>query len=443
MVQKDASTSTKLSLCMITRNEAMLLKKCLDSTANLVDEIIVVDTGSNDGTKRIAAEAGAKVFHYQWDDDFSGARNHSIKQASGDWILILDADETIAKSDHKKIRSAIKDNQVDGYRLVQRTYGNDLRHADYIARRNDSYRESRDYAGWIPSNLVRLFRNKAGFHYSYRIHEVVEPSIEKLGGIIKDSAIPIHHFTYKKDAAFIEKKIDRYVQMGLKQIKETPEDPKPYREIALVYLEANKFSEAEEILLKAEKFAPADPSIQDCLGTLYLSTQRPALAEQALRKGLLINPKETMMLNKLASARMALGDMEEAQSILQSASTISPNNPRTNNNLGLLYAVTNRPSEAANAFKKTLSMEPKNLYALIHLGMIYVSMNRYPEAHPPLQHAYKIAPNDARVLYHLALTSAALGNLKKAEKFIRAAHKILPEDPAIKKKLNELSRTPS
>ena len=78
---------------MIVKNEEETLPRCLVSVKPVVDEMIVVDTGSTDRTKEIARVFGAKVFDYEWADDFSGARNFSLSKAKGNWILILDADE--------------------------------------------------------------------------------------------------------------------------------------------------------------------------------------------------------------------------------------------------------------------------------------------------------------------------------------------------------------
>ncbi len=89
----------KLSLAMITKNEESKIRRCLESVKNIVDEIIIVDTGSNDKTKDIALEFDAKVYDYKWDDNFANARNYAIRKSSGDWNLILDADEFITNID--------------------------------------------------------------------------------------------------------------------------------------------------------------------------------------------------------------------------------------------------------------------------------------------------------------------------------------------------------
>ena len=83
-----------LSLCMIVRDAERSLAPALASARPFVDEIVVVDTGSRDGTRDVAREFSARLFEFAWCDDFSAARNHSLEQATGDWILWLDADHT-------------------------------------------------------------------------------------------------------------------------------------------------------------------------------------------------------------------------------------------------------------------------------------------------------------------------------------------------------------
>src|SRR5262245_5780920 len=84
-----------VSLCMIVRDEAEVLGRCLSTVADLVDELVIVDTGSRDRTSAIAQEFGARVEPFRWCDDFAAARNHSFSLATCDWILWLDADDVL------------------------------------------------------------------------------------------------------------------------------------------------------------------------------------------------------------------------------------------------------------------------------------------------------------------------------------------------------------
>ncbi|HIG95637.1 TPA: glycosyltransferase family 2 protein, partial [Candidatus Woesearchaeota archaeon] len=99
-----SSPQSRLSLCMIVKDEERFLSACLESVRGLVDEAIIVDTGSSDKTKEIARgfvdQIGGKLLDFVWADNFSAARNESLKYATGDWILVLDADEVIAHRDH-------------------------------------------------------------------------------------------------------------------------------------------------------------------------------------------------------------------------------------------------------------------------------------------------------------------------------------------------------
>ena len=91
-----------ISLCMIVKNEEMHIARCLDSVAELVDEIIVVDTGSADRTVEIVSNYTAKVYSYLWKDDFADARNYSFSKASMDYCMWMDADDILEKAEKNK-----------------------------------------------------------------------------------------------------------------------------------------------------------------------------------------------------------------------------------------------------------------------------------------------------------------------------------------------------
>ena len=96
---KDIEQKNKIkctvSLCMIVKDEELFLRDCLESIKNVIDQIVIVDTGSRDATIDIAKEYKASIYHFKWCDDFSAARQESIKHANCDWILYLDADERL------------------------------------------------------------------------------------------------------------------------------------------------------------------------------------------------------------------------------------------------------------------------------------------------------------------------------------------------------------
>jgi len=161
---------------MIVKDEEASLKECLSPIKDLLDEIIIVDTGSSDRTKDIAKSFTDKVYSFKWSDDFSSARNLSISRASKSWILVLDPDENISKHDLIKIKgilSSCKDKDILGYRLIQNSY----------------------HDGRVISvrGICRVFRNAPEIRFDYPIHETVRESIKKLGGRIGKTGIAIRH----------------------------------------------------------------------------------------------------------------------------------------------------------------------------------------------------------------------------------------------------------
>src|SRR5687767_15152493 len=93
-----------VSLCMIVRNEGHQLAECLAPVAELFDEIVIVDTGSQDNTREVAAGFTPRVIDFVWCDDFSAARNHALRHAQGEWIFWLDADDRLSPTNVEKLR---------------------------------------------------------------------------------------------------------------------------------------------------------------------------------------------------------------------------------------------------------------------------------------------------------------------------------------------------
>ena len=146
-----------VSLCLITRDEEATIGMAIKSVLALVDEVIVVDTGSSDNTRIIAEGYGARVIDVTWSDDFSAARNTALAEASCDWVLVLDAHEFLQPVRPVEFQRLLHDPGIAGYRL----------------QRNSS--ETAEGAEDSPT--VRLFRNAPEIRYRYPIYEQLEPSL--------------------------------------------------------------------------------------------------------------------------------------------------------------------------------------------------------------------------------------------------------------------------
>ena len=148
-----------LSLCMIVKNEEKVIRRCLESVKEVCDEMIVVDTGSQDNTREIAAACGAKVFSFPWTYDFAAARNYSFSLASSDYLLWLDADDVILPKEQKKLR-CLKAGLTDQVDVVMARYATAFDEEDRPVF--FYYRE-------------RIVKNDGRFFWQGRVHEAIVP----------------------------------------------------------------------------------------------------------------------------------------------------------------------------------------------------------------------------------------------------------------------------
>ena len=163
----------KVSLCMIVKNEEKVLGRCLSCLADLMDEIIIVDTGSTDGTKNIAAEYTDKIYDFRWIDDFSAARNFAFSKATGDYIYSADADEILDEVNKERFR-ILKENIFPEIEIVQMYYTNQMKFRTV-------YNYDKEYR-------PKLFKRLRGFTWIDPIHETV-----RTAPVVFDSDIEIIH----------------------------------------------------------------------------------------------------------------------------------------------------------------------------------------------------------------------------------------------------------
>ncbi len=177
----------RVSACAIVKNEENNLPLWLESMKRIADELVVVDTGSTDGTVELAMAAGARVEHFKWVNDFAAAKNFAIEKAEGDWIIFLDADEYFTSDDCPRVRAAIEkyhgDRAVAGLMFL-------LVNIDRITGRDQG----------SSAYLIRCFRNVSWLRYVGSIHEELRNLSgrgTKIMQYVKDAVI--YHTGYSKE----------------------------------------------------------------------------------------------------------------------------------------------------------------------------------------------------------------------------------------------------
>ncbi len=178
--QAHPTEGLRLSLCMIVRDEQEMLPRCLAAVADAVDEMVIVDTGSLDATIEIARSYGAHVIEREWTGSFGEARNVAFDAATGDWTLVLDADELLVAEDVELLRS-----------LTGRTW----REAFYVAETN--YTGDLDAGSAVTHNTLRMFRNRPQYRYSGRLHEQIADTLPAyLSERVEYTNVRIEHYGY-------------------------------------------------------------------------------------------------------------------------------------------------------------------------------------------------------------------------------------------------------
>jgi len=195
---------------MIVKNEEENLPRCLESVKGVVDEIIVVDTGSSDRSKQIALSHGATVLDFEWKDDFSLARNYGIEHARGKWILVLDADEALDPQTAQRLRQELLETKADALILLRIDYFSDQLFCNY------------DLAA-----LLRVFRNHPLYRYERPYHEEIDKAIERNGGIIESryDLVILHYGLQSRKVQGEELRAERAIRVLSQAVEETPTDP--------------------------------------------------------------------------------------------------------------------------------------------------------------------------------------------------------------------------
>ena len=242
-----------LSLVMMVKNEEDMILGCLENIEPLVDEIVIVDTGSTDRTKSIIQNFAVrttvpvKLLDYPWEDNYSTPRNFGKRHATKEWILVMDADERFEFGDMNEL-FRMTEMQADGF----------IFHVlNYIEPHLDHTKPPK----CVSSENLRLFRNIPEFFYTGIIHETLDDASSALArkrrAKIFRCRIPLHHHGYLKSKEKVQAKLAYYETLNNKQVDVTEgKDPRPYFNLAMHYLQEDKRMEALQAFTTALKINP-------------------------------------------------------------------------------------------------------------------------------------------------------------------------------------------
>ena len=341
-----------ISICMITRDNEDTLERCLASVAGLGDELIIADTGSCDSTKEIARRFTSKIFDFPWTNNFSDAKNFTIARASQGWILAIDADETISVRDHPRIRTLCESETYLGYYLVQRNYTNRSDSFCWVSCRDDVYDESRVSSGYVPRNMLRLFRNDSRIRFEGAVHDTVAVSIERIcADLTQATDIPIHHFGLLNRSP---DRILKYIEMEKQHLRN---DPFQEYQIGSQYHTIGNLGMAREHLERSVNLNPDFTLALTELGVVLIKQGDPERARDMLVRSLQKSPQETAW-DHLGIAVAMMGKLEEAIECFRNALALNGLNANIHYNLAQTLRLRGNIEEAKDAYRRAVHLDP-------------------------------------------------------------------------------------
>jgi GT2 family glycosyltransferase/tetratricopeptide (TPR) repeat protein/2-polyprenyl-3-methyl-5-hydroxy-6-metoxy-1,4-benzoquinol methylase len=458
----------RLSLCMIVRDSARTLPACLESIRPWVDEMVIVDTGSVDDTPRIVESFGGRLFHFPWCDDFSAARNESLRHARGDWLFWMDSDDTIPEECGRQLRGLIERPvapNVLGFVMQVHCPGGG---------------EDGDPATDVTAvDHVKIFRNRPDLRFDGRIHEQVLPAIRRAGGEVAWTDLYVVHSGSDQSRAGQERKLRRDLRLLELELAERPEHPFTLFNLGMTHVHASRFAEAAGYLRRGiARSGPEESHLRKAFALLVYAEMRLKhhdAALEACRQGRAMFPRDVELrfregvllheLGRLEEARRAYRDVLESREERHFSSvdrSLSGFKARQNlavvaNDLGELAEAEEqwrrvvaevpgyRPGwrglgetlirrgrfeEAGAVAERLLSDESLRVEGFLIKSRIALARGRIPDAVAELDRAAMEEPDDAEILSRRCQILFEHGKPDDAERALKSLIEHAPEDPS-------------
>lgn len=352
----------RLSLCMIVRDNERTIVPCLESVRPWVDEMIVVDTGSIDRTPDLCRELGAQVHRFPWCDDFSAARNESLKHATGEWIFWMDSDDTLPAACGEGLRRRADgphDPSVLGYVMQV--------HCPASSRENETDMTVVDH--------VKLFRNRPDLRFEHRIHEQILPAIRRAGGEVEFTDIHVVHSGSDHSPEGRARKLDRDFRLLRLDAAERPDHPFVLFNLGMTHADAGQHEEAIAALRRCLQVSgPHESQVRKAFALLIgalAASGRADEADAACVEALRRFPDDPELLFRQAMVHHAAGRLQAAADVYQRLLTPDPAAPRlfssrdagltgwkARHNLAVVWEAMGRPGDAQREWSRLARERP-------------------------------------------------------------------------------------
>ena len=433
-----SASRPKVSLCMIVKNEERNLPACLGPLRSVVDEMIVLDTGSTDNTRTAARSLGAQLFEMPWSDSFAIARNASIEHVRGDWIFWMDADDRIDPANIGKLKSLFA--SLEDYNRA------------YVMKCKCV---SAAPGGTVTSvDHVRLFRNNHAHRFTYRVHEQILPAIRKTKGDVHWSDVVIFHTGYV-DPTIRRAKLDRDLRLLRLDEKEFPDDPYILFNLGSVLQELKQPRDALRALNRSLQRSHEKDSIIRKLYALiarcYLEIREPTDALQACAAGRSVYPDDAELLFLESGILRQLGEVRGAEERLHRLIDGQEENHfcsidvdlrgyKARHSLALICMEQKRFAEAETHWTASVREQPDFFPSHVGLGELYAKAKKWQKLETHAASLARFGPlGEEAHQFLLALGKMHKGELSDARSRLLRAAEQFPDSLRVKRLLAEVT----
>jgi len=449
-----------LSVCMIVKDEEQFLEDCLKSVREVADQIVVVDTGSTDRTVEIARSFNAEIHNFTWQNNFSAARNESIRYATSDWILWLDADERL-----------MPESVPDLLKLLRP----EPKPLAYVLQIHNLQKDGRNYK---LSGAHRLFTNHRAISFNGRIHEQVVYSLAALKGEERECDVRLLHLGYGLEAEVQNKKNKRNRKLLERMVREEPNNAYAHFTLAQNYGltgEPVKALKHYKIAYKLQNFSkPMQASLLNTMAETELQLKKTESATTHCHRSIQLIPNQVgayYLLYKMALntqniqpalkwiLKLELNNSKIKKSGRQISTDVFLDEILLGSEIAGLYIKYKQHDKALDYLRRLLKNYPDSdeikrnmlqigtdsgdfdlaetilkevqpvelaLYWDL-LGLVLLKRQKFNEAISAYEHLFKIQPEHMPTVKKLAGLYAKTGDMVKAEALIRHLNTLSPE----------------